>query len=280
MVRRNNVIHALYYKCRLATMAAEKKESYAHQHTNAAKDNLSLPIFYCINLEKSTQRRIGMEARFKLLGAKHVMVNAVTNDCSLIKFYSKDYNHPNHSNSPLVPNNTACTASHFKAIRTFLETEDKEAFICEDDIVFRKDFWALYDSARQNMPEECPLVTFSYMITRWVDENKKSLTAWTGKDPKMKNLSTINPEHTWGGQLYWISREYAIQVLATYDKPWYMPNWMGLNEMFIRDSKGCLHLPPLAIEEDIVSDRCIHDVDRPYHRKHFEAWGLQNYVHE
>lgn len=239
---------------------------YMGAHTPAVKDDLPQPTFYCINLESSKTKRAGMEARFKLLGAKHVMVNAVTRDCGLIEFYLKDH-HSNNSLSDLIPDNVARAASHFKALRLFLETNEDEAFICEDNIVFRKEFRAMYTKGRQNMLESCPLVTFSYIITKW------GTTSWSGKDPKMKNLSSIDPQNTWSSQMYWISRAYAIEVLERYDRSWYMLPWMRLNEMYIKDSKGCLHYPPLAIEED-------SGIDHTDRRKIFDAWVRLNYVHE
>src|SRR5436190_19542425 len=106
-------------------------QKYALGHAPPTAECLPLPMFYCINLKRSTARRQAMETRFKLLGAKYQFVEAVTPDSGLVKFYIKQ--HHKYDEGEQAKRNTACSASHFKALRMFLEMKEQEALIVEDD---------------------------------------------------------------------------------------------------------------------------------------------------
>lgn len=258
-------------------MASENKgRPWAERHAPSTKDDIAPPTIYCINLQSSTARRAGMDARFKLLGLKHEFVNAIRSDSGIIDFYMKS--HHKYEETEMVKRTQACGASHFKALRTFLESKETEALICEDDIVFHKDFHALYTKIRTNMPENTPFVAMGYLVEKWEGY------VWAGKKKELHNLATIVPERTWGGQLYWISKEYAIRVLEGYDKPWYVLGWLGIGEMYMRDSKGYICHPLLAIEVGVHSDRRTDDARAQEPGKEFpswfDQWGTANYVHE
>lgn len=265
-------------KEKLCTLADGKAE-YAREHAAAITDDIPLPTIYCINLESSTERRAAMEARFKLLGVVPVFVKAVTGNCGLAQFYRKDHHvveqYPpgtcdRDKTGAVPPGNFGCSASHFKAIRLFLETKDKEAIICEDDIVFHKNFRQLYTAAYRNIPEKTSLLSLGYIQIGW--KNVK----WAGKDIALQNIATISPYNTYGTQMYLVTREYAIKILQDYDKPWYWYPQLGICEMYVRDSGGYLQFPPLAIETATISDRHGQANVMDY----WDMWGRDNYVHE
>lgn len=229
-----------------------------------------VPPIFCINLRDSTDRRKRMEHRFKVAGLENkvTFINAIRRDSPLIEYYHnlviQQYPDTRKWRSEM-----ACFASHLKAIRTFLEEGGEEALICEDDIMLRNDFVNLWPAYRQNFPDNCPLVTFSYMIEKWEGYH------FTGKNPNLKNILTLDPKNTWGAQLYWISKDWAIKALLAYDKPYRFLNCQHTSEVILRYSNGYLAYPPMAIEEGIDSERAPEDM--PFHHNHFGQWGYKNF---
>jgi hypothetical protein len=76
-------------------------------------------------------------------------------------------------------------------------------------------------------------------------------------------------------QLYWITKEYAIEALTNYDKPYKFLNCQHTSEVIARYSNGNICYPVLAIEEGIDSERAPDDI--PYHHNHFRQWGYHNF---
>jgi GR25 family glycosyltransferase involved in LPS biosynthesis len=229
-----------------------------------------IPRIYCINLKVSSDRRHRMEHRFSYyhLLDRVTFIEAVPRDAPLIDYYHQNAVQQ-YPDTRKWRSEMACFASHLKAIRTFLEDGGSEALICEDDILLRNQFPDEYRKVRENMPDDAPLVSLSYMIVKWVGYN------WAGKNPSLKNLCTMNPINTWGGQLYWISQKYAIQALTMFDKPYKLLSCEHTGEVILRHSKGYICYPLLAIEEGVDSERAPEDI--PYHHRHFSAWGYENF---
>ena len=90
---------------------------------------------YIINLDKSIERWNYTSEKFRSLGLNVLRVPAIA---------GKDlvFPHPDFAawkyffwyGRPMVPNKVACYFSHIKALRTFLETNEEHAMICEDDV--------------------------------------------------------------------------------------------------------------------------------------------------
>jgi GR25 family glycosyltransferase involved in LPS biosynthesis len=229
-----------------------------------------IPRIYCINLKASSDRRRRMEHRFayyNLLDSV-TFIEAVPREAPLIDYYHQQAVQQ-YPDTRKWRSEMACFASHLKAIRTFLEDGGSEALICEDDILLRNQFPDEYRKVRENLPDDAPLVSLSYMIVKWEGYN------WAGKNPSLKNLCTMSPIHTWGGQLYWISQKYAIQALTMFDKPYKLLSCEHTGEVILRHSKGYICYPLLAIEEGVDSERAPEDI--PYHHRHFSAWGYENF---
>ena len=80
--------------------------------------------FYWINLDKDKARRANIEKEFKENNIRNVRIEAIL------------------GGKTKESRELACTQSHIKAIKTFLETKDKYAIICEDDMSFDyKEYW-------------------------------------------------------------------------------------------------------------------------------------------
>ena len=124
-----------------------------------------------------------MEQRFSLLGprAKLVFVEGILPQSGLAAYYASMRAHPTLADLK----NAACSAAHLKAVRTFLESNEYEAFICEDDIRFHVDFWPLYDAIRANLPPATPLLSGSYMLSSIED------MIWAGFNSTQYNLYTV-----------------------------------------------------------------------------------------
>ena len=228
----------------------------------------TIPRFYCINLARSTARRQRMEKRFALHGLDATFVTGIRSDCHMIDFFDHQMVNP-VGNIDLWRKNIGCYLSHLKAIRTFLETTDESAIICEDDILFHNNFREMYHQVMANIPPETPLISFCYMNEQWE-------CPWAGIDSSKKNVVMINPLYTWGAQCYYITKDHAKQILLTWDRCMCeLGNGNVTPENYIRVSRGLMSYPPLVIEEDIDSERSPRDL--PYHVRHFRFWGYHNY---
>ena len=238
------------------------------QHIEVA----TIPIF-CVNLVSSSRRRERMVTRFehhKLL-PQVTFIGAVTKDDPILDFYHTDY--PIDTTSNLLMCSSACFISHLRAVRAFydLPSNVTHAIICEDDILLDNEFKYRLREVLDNVPQDAPLVSLSYMMNSWDG------TTCSGVDPQLKNIFKFNGERIWGAQMYLISRDYAKEVLKLYEGVPYVsqPYELHSSEIIIRASNGYLCKPPLAIEDGIDSDRAPGDL--PYHHNHFAFWGYENY---
>lgn len=232
---------------------------------------VEFPHIYCINLKASTNRHSRMATRFAHHGLDQVVtfIEAIPRESPLIDYYSQDLTCPAYGERKWH-GELACYASHLKAIRQFLHDGGEMAIICEDDILLANNFLERYAKTMTNLPNKTSLVTFCYMM------NGYGGCYWSGLQPEKKNLLTIDPVNTWGAQMYWLTKDYAIQVLSTYDKPFKdVKNELRTSEVIIRESKGYMAWPPLVVEDGIDSDR--EPDDLPYHLPHFKYWKYENY---
>lgn len=241
-------------------------------------DTWNLPIF-CINMVTSVTRRSRMQERFKLLGLQgHVKyVDGITPQASIIKHYidiSKEEFKTVYGSEKQGYRDIACLSSHLKAVRSFLETSSNSCLICEDDILFHNEFISKFKEIMDNVPNDIHLVSLGWMVSGAIDKT------YTGVNPNKQNLWNIDPQNTWGGQCYYITKEYALQVIAFYDRPLsIMKANSGCErippEIFIHKSQGYMVSVPLVIEDCIDSDRAPHDL--PFHLKHWCHWNYNDY---
>lgn len=92
---------------------------------------MAIPVYW-INLAARTDRRAFMERQFARLGMDATRIEAVTPGEISAEDLDR-YCHPRHLRW-MKPTEVACTLSHLKALRQFLETSSPFALILEDDI--------------------------------------------------------------------------------------------------------------------------------------------------
>lgn len=256
------------------------------------------PPIYCINLKSCADRRQRMEHRF---GHHHLgvtFVDAVNRDCALVDYYGEGLfptedlrmqvcrEHPGEifatdqiPKDPILKKQrrgeVACFISHLKAIRQYLSDPNSSgAIICEDDVLLSNTFIDSFSRLMENIPEDTSLVSLSYFIDVW-DGFK-----WRGRQPDKENLCQIVPEYVLGTQMYWLSRDYALEVLSRYDRPFrYL---IGLDEyitseLIVRHSAGYIAYPVLAIE-DCIGSEIRPEGDMGSHIYTFEKWGYENFA--
>lgn len=104
---------------------------------------------WLINLDRDTQRRVGMETQLDALGLGYTRFPAI---------YGKDHAEELSKNadaaayarnmgSPILPGKMGCYASHIAVWEDFIASRYKVALILEDDVVFHDDFLQSLDAA-------------------------------------------------------------------------------------------------------------------------------------
>ena len=237
---------------------------------------MTFPTIYCIHLESREDRYEAMKKRFEMANIlPHVkFVKAIPYLDSKLDYHVENLPcgpHPNYNVRAIY----ACLASHLKALRKFVKSNEKECFICEDDIVFRKNFLEEWQKISLNIPEDSPLVMLSYIVIQW---NMK----WGGIEPNLLNLCQMGIDNTWGTQMYLIRRDWAVRCLELFNRPFKNieidnPDEIT-SELITRKSNGLLIYPPLVIED---SAKYIHSSDLrkeigPQSRC-FAHWGVDNF---
>lgn len=98
--------------------------------------NIESVIYLCINLPRAEERRQDIAAQARRLGLDVQFVDAV--DGKDLPHDVPEYDRAERSKRyhyDLTPNEIACTLSHKKALRTFLDSDAEYAVIMEDDAV-------------------------------------------------------------------------------------------------------------------------------------------------
>lgn len=234
---------------------------------------ISIPKIYCINLKQAIDRRERMIRRFQYhnlfcsdeqFGGTE-FINAIDKNSSLVQYYLD-----NNNVSEKIKAETACFASHLKTIRIFLESREKNAIICEDDILLKLDFRNELIRILSNLPDNTSLLSLCYIVDYWGGFK------WDGKDKNYKNLCKIQYDQTWGTQMYLISSDYAKICLERYDQKFSKFTGFKTSELIVRFSQGYISYPPLAIEESL--DSYIQDENEiERHKRYFSSWGYDNY---
>ena len=204
-------------------------------------NNLKLPKFYYINLEKSKERNQNMIKFFdnlqKLLKIEisYERLNAYNAKNDNWKKFIEDKQVNVHSiyvnsftNILLKDSQFGCVYSHFLAIKKFYESDDKYAIICEDDLepeIFLE----------ENKIKEI----FRYLFEK-IDESGIISLSCNGQNSYLKLifnrinnycLSTYIFNHFYGTGCYLINREKANFLLSTYTNYFYDLNLLKLKNL-------------------------------------------------
>lgn len=234
-----------------------------------------LPTFYCINLPSSNDRKARMALRFAQLPYTHYrFIDGVDKDSKLVSHLKEnlpiDYIKTHYRNNiDLLNRDIACFSAHLNAIKEFVFSGEPSCFICEDDTLFHNDFYNLFHRVMRQLPHGIELVTFCYMLSGAIDRTVIN-----------DHFYRIHPDVTWSGNLYWMTRKYALSLIVEYDKVFATiigkrGNEKITSEHFIRFSGGLMTTFPFAIEDGINSCRAPEDL--PFHLRHYCKWGYTNY---
>jgi GR25 family glycosyltransferase involved in LPS biosynthesis len=169
--------------------------------TNNKKYLDGIDVIYWINLDRSIDRRANMESMFRdpvFAGIPIIRINAVDGKASNIdeilntklegmksdKFTKVEY---------------ACTLSHLETIKTFLNTNYKNALIMEDDMTLElKPYWKKsVKQIIQNAPSDWEVIQLTYTIL----------------NVKPKLLYTKNDGILFSAGAYIINRRGATKIL-------------------------------------------------------------------
>lgn len=103
---------------------------------------------YIINLDRAQERWEKSAKEFEQLGFEVIRVPAVdSRDLTPPYPNSAAWRYFFCSGRPITPQKVACFTSHLKALKTFLETDDEYALICEDDVTPSPDTLKIVDAA-------------------------------------------------------------------------------------------------------------------------------------
>lgn len=201
-----------------------------------------IPIFV-VTLKENDERRDRLAKRLlhlDLLDQTHFVIG-YDQDSELVKYYS--YRKPDEKRV------YSCTINHFFALKSFLKTKASEnlkseyALILEDDAIFDKDFRRKFTD---NIPEDTKENLIMLGWTHGPEYNKQI-------HPKI-GLNLIT-NWTYGALAYLIHRDYAIKVLALFDRPGInlLDQSRNTSEVITIFSKGKYLNPPIVLEEALAS---------------------------
>ena len=229
--------------------------------------------FYCINLKSRPDRKDRMIRRFMHheIYSGVEFIEAVPKNSSLVDYYGEGIWTGNDLDQHR--GEVACFASHLKAIRKMLEDAGPDVpggIICEDDGLLRNDFFERLQIILHNKPPDAPLICLGYYVEYWIGFK------WSGLQPSQENFCNVVSDHVWATTMYWISKEYAFEVLQKYDQKFRNFDGYRTAELITRFSNGHIAYPPPCIEDCIGSD-VRQDPGMDLHIRVHGGWGYSNY---
>lgn len=233
-----------------------------------------IPTIFCINLDRSRDRRDRMTKRFESLNLKYQFVKGC------------DYRDPASAPTDMLhadwtrlvmgyktPEQYAaerfCLMSHLLAVRQFVESGEEKGIIMEDDVCFHRDFIGMYSRLSRNIPEGTGIVLLSHMVENY----KSGVAEWVGDD---YNLLKVNPKALWGAQAYLIDRSKAESILDRFKSEPRSDMDYILSETIFRIEGTLVAYPVLLIEESLDSNIQTHG-ELLRHIQIFNKWGRDNY---
>ncbi len=245
-------------------------------------------LVYCINLPRAMDKAERMVDRFHTTGFNNVhFVQAASADSGLVEHYTKGMQSW-YEDEHQFRKDIGCFASHMLALRMFLATEQPCCLVCEDDVMFHNKFTNLFRDLLDNLPQDAPVLSLSYMISNYVDQTYVYKSPRIALEDIHHGIWKIDPTYTWGTQCYYITKNYARQIIDEFDHPMailcrtselakhMLENDQKItSEIILRTSNGYMSAVPLVIEDCISSCRAPQDL--PYHMRHFCRWDWCNY---
>lgn len=206
---------------------------------------------YCVNLDRSPHRWQFMLEQFDRLGLEFERISAVDgrtiNQENLAKF--ADVSRVNDWPDLMTPNAIACSLSHVKAYRRFLEEGAPFAIFMEDDIVLSDDFGAVAKATAKVLPaRSCALLYFHGDEKAFVREDAIKVS------PGHILYKALTPWSAYTTGAYVLDRAGAEALIRFNDPVYSTADSWGV---FIRE--GALTglravLPPVTSAESFASD--------------------------
>lgn len=232
----------------------------------------TVPQFFVVSLARATERRLRMEQRFARQHLSFAIIDAV--DAADPTSSEIDHYQPSSTGTAQDRAVTACFASHIKALHAGLKSGAAEFIVVEDDVRLVRDFSARFTAVRENVPEETPLTSLSYLVWYWDG------FLWNGVDHTQENLTTMGAD-LWGTQMYLVTRPWAERCVKLLDRP--LPDIetsdIRTSELIVRSARyegGLVAYPPLGIEE--LSDSLIvPEAGNSNHGSGLSWWDEANY---
>ena len=163
---------------------------------------MTLPV-YVINLDRRSDRLQAISDNLQRIGVAWQRVSAVDAiSCPPPKHQKKLYHQ-------MTLGHFACTQSHLKALKAFLDTSHPAAVILEDDAEIASDFPALLESTEW-LPQGCGLIKLDTL------EKRNYTGVLCGSTPTGSHLRTIEGFGT-SSMAYLITRDVAQFVLDSAD---------------------------------------------------------------
>ncbi len=241
---------------------------------------MEIPTIYCLSFSQS-ERRHKMRQRFAELGLlDYVIFNQpISSDDRIIYYYLQD--RPGDYNNEGGRKCASCTLSHLASIKDFAKFGGKYGIFCEDDIHLRKTF--IDDIAGiirglQQIPagQEPKSILLGYLLNTYpVNSDVFSRRYTLGKFE-----AYTCPSDVWGTQMFMLSRDAAVEIIAKYDKPFkdsVGTGAYGADWIYTKQNPRIMLYPMLAVEEGNVATTDIHQI--LYHRLTYDMhWNITEYT--
>jgi GR25 family glycosyltransferase involved in LPS biosynthesis len=236
----------------------------------------SLPKIFIVNLAHRTDRRAAMESQLQRHSAAlgrpipRQYIEAIDKEAHkvLVDFYWFNDTRSQAINSS--PGARACFLSHIRALRQFATlSSDASAIIAEDDAQFHRDFVPRVEAAIAAHPEASVILFSSYI---------QSQPDWPAIDAA--NTLFLMANTVWSTMTYYITRTYAKQIIAKFDRPLRfapLPGHMhGLTSEVITQGApvGYFVWPSLVVDQGVcaansksnIDDDTLHELKLAWYR--------------
>ena len=222
--------------------------------------------FYCLNFE-NLERKKNMQRRFNHLGLLEY--------CTFydgVSFQDKRID-PSDINKKA----TSCSYGHLDMIKNFYYNSNFSfGIFCEDDIFLRKDLKEKLPSILSDMHSmELDTLLLGYLAGGTEIESSHFYSPLPCDNPDFKYYTY--PFHTWGTQMYILSRNHAKHFLDKYTEECIRHLKTNPDTPFAADfiftkegKKNALIRPIMAIEDNLSFESIAHSGQQNFHRECFQ----------
>lgn len=199
-----------------------------------------MDTFYLINLRSRPERLAKMANRFNYHKLPFKVIEALTPQDPEVQRLGEgsDFNalRLDEKLNCKIGGEFACFASHLKALKEFIDSNEQSAIIIEDDALLRND-------TRQYL---------DYNIPIWRMTNIPLVMLYTEAICNQQNsVGVHNINSNWCTTGYWISRKYAIEAYEKYNVKFNTLPHFKTSECITMFSGGKFVLPQLFLEDPI-----------------------------